>query len=78
MSVIKILCQKRFLCVSVEMKVDLDDAGGHDDLPPGECVVPDGGSGRVRRKFDARCHEWKCRLRPEDFCDLWIGVRGKS
>ena len=49
---------------------NLDGARGYDDFPPGEYVVPDGGSGGVRGKFDARCLEWKCRLGPEDFCDL--------
>ena len=59
---------------SVERK-DLDNACSNDDLPPGEYVVPDGGPGSVRGEFDARCLERKCRLRPEDLCDLWIGVR---
>ena len=75
MSKIKIFCQNVF-GGSVEMK-DLDSTRGYNDLPPGEYVVPDGGSGVVRREFDARCLEWECRLRPDDFCDLWIGVRGE-
>ena len=58
---------------NVEMK-NLDGPRGNNDLPPGEYVVPDGhgGSGDVRRKFDTRCLEWKCRLRPEDLCDLGL------
>ena len=56
---------------------DLDGPRGDDDLLPGEYVVPDGGSGGVRGEFNARCLEWKCRLRPQDFCDLWIGVRAE-
>ena len=60
------------------MRADLDGAGGYDDLPPGKYGVPDGCSGAVRGEFDSRSHEWKRRLRPEDFRDLWIGVRGET
>ena len=58
-------------CGRIEVK-DLDGTRGNDNLPPGGYVVPDGGSGGVRRKFYTRCPEWMGRLRPEDFCDLGL------